>query len=253
VLDQSYRLPKTVFDLGENIIKNVNNRNQKEFRPTAAAGTVNYVSSIDDVDMDKGEWLILARNSYTLNDAVERLRRDGLPYKTNYYDTNHDDPLKAAQVWEQLRSGAAVTVKEASLVLEYIKDANTKPLSVAKEGATVTMKDLVTAGCLPVGIQDSIWHQALSGIPVEDRDYYVAARRRGESLKGSPRIKVSTIHGAKGGEAENVVVYSDVSLRTYLGMEKSFEDECRVFYVAVTRSKNNLYIVQPRTNNCFLI
>ena len=58
-----------------------------------------------------------------------------------------------------------------------------------------------------------------------------------------PRIKLSTIHGTKGGEAENVVLLTDL---TYAAIQSSQVDDLhRVFYVGVTRTKNNLYLIDP--------
>ena len=39
--------------------------------------------------------------------------------------------------------------------------------------------------------------------------------RRGEKITKEPRIKLSTIHAAKGGEAENVILRTDISNRIY--------------------------------------
>ena len=63
-----------------------------------------------------------------------------------------------------------------------------------------------------------------------------------------PRIRIDTIHASKGAEADNVIVMSDVSRQSYVGLQKSPDDEHRVFYVAVTRAINNLHIVQPQTS-----
>jgi len=65
-----------------------------------------------------------------------------------------------------------------------------------------------------------------------------------ESKPGS--IKLSTIHGAKGAEADNVILMTDVSPATYENIEN--DSEHRVWYVAVTRAKKKLYIVQPQTD-----
>jgi len=97
-----------------------------------------------------------------------------------------------------------------------------------------------------------IWHQALDLIPPEMSTFYVAALRRGESLT-QPRIKISTIHGVKGGEADNVVVLTDLSYRVYQKYCTDPDDESRVFYVAVTRAKERLYIISPDTNMFFEI
>ena len=89
-----------------------------------------------------------------------------------------------------------------------------------------------------------IWHKSIN-MRAELREYYIAALRRGEKLSSEPRITINTIHSVKGGECDNVVILSDISPRTYDEMEKDYDNECRVFYVGVTRAKQNLYIVEP--------
>ena len=51
------------------------------------------------------------------------------------------------------------------------------------------------------------WYEAFNKVPVSKRDYMRAMLDNGEDLLMEPRIKVSTIHGAKGGEAHNVILY----------------------------------------------
>ena len=86
-------------------------------------------------------------------------------------------------------------------------------------------------------------------------EYDVAYIRRlldlGEDLQKEPRIKTSTIHQAKGGECDNVVVLTDIGKIVYKSYTKNPDDEHRVFYVAVTRAKENLYIVDPQTTNFY--
>lgn len=62
---------------------------------------------------------------------------------------------------------------------------------------------------------------------------------------GNKSVAVSTIHRAKGGEADNVILFSDMAKRSYEGVET--DDEHRVFYVAVTRARESLYIVEPQS------
>ena len=66
--------------------------------------------------------------------------------------------------------------------------------------------------------------------------------RRGEKFNAVPRINLSTIHQAKGGEADNVVLLLDLSPAALLTTN---DDIHRVFYVAVTRAKENLFLVEP--------
>ena len=75
----------------------------------------------------------------------------------------------------------------------------------------------------------------------------------GDLFKNKARIRLSTIHGIKGGESDNVVVISDISYRTWRKLNTEPDDEHRVFYVAVTRARKNLFILQPETKYSYEI
>jgi superfamily I DNA/RNA helicase len=164
----------------------------------------------------------------------------GYPFRTPFYDTQTDDGARAAAAWEHLRAGRAVESDQADLALSYMQGPR------GKSEDTVTMKALVAAGRVRPPEATKPWHEALVGLEDDDRDYFRAARRRGEALNKPPRIRLSTIHGAKGGECQNVVLFQDMSQRTYNGFREFPDDENRVFYVGITRAKSRLYIVQPK-------
>jgi superfamily I DNA/RNA helicase len=90
---------------------------------------------------------------------------------------------------------------------------------------------------------DMIWSEAMDKLPETDRAYITALLRRGEKFNGIPRITASTIHGSKGGEADNVVLFTDLSPAADDEMRINPDDMHRVFYVGVTRTRRNLYIV----------
>ena len=77
-------------------------------------------------------------------------------------------------------------------------------------------------------------------------EYIRKMRANGEQLNKAPRILLSTIHGVKGGEEQNVVLLSDLSLNTQKGYERNPDDENRLFYVGATRTKEHLHIVEPK-------
>ena len=91
-----------------------------------------------------------------------------------------------------------------------------------------------------------IWHEALTRIPLEDRETYIAMLRRGESLTKPPRVNINTIHAVKGGEADNVLLLSDMTYRTAEGYNVNPDNEHRVFYVGVTRAKKTLHIIEQQ-------
>lgn len=94
-------------------------------------------------------------------------------------------------------------------------------------------------------VEEMIWSEAMDKIPDKDRAYITALLRRGEKFNGIPRITVSTIHGSKGGGADNVVLFTDLSTAADEAMQMNPDDMHRVFYVGVTRTRKNLYVVEP--------
>ena len=67
-------------------------------------------------------------------------------------------------------------------------------------------------------------------------------------IKPGDRVRISTIHGVKGAEAENVLLLTDMSRKTFENMD---DDEIRVWYVALTRSSNEINILRPRSRYYF--
>lgn len=70
--------------------------------------------------------------------------------------------------------------------------------------------------------------------------------KRGTFYNG-PSINISTIHTVKGDEADVVVLMSDISKAVASQLDFDEDSEHRVFYVACTRAKEKLIIVQPQT------
>ena len=93
---------------------------------------------------------------------------------------------------------------------------------------------------------NAVWFEAFDDAPKRDITYLRKMRKNGEKLNESPRITLSTIHGAKGGECENVVLLTDLSLNTMKSYEQNPDDENRLFYVGATRTKEHLHIVEPK-------
>jgi superfamily I DNA/RNA helicase len=83
-------------------------------------------------------------------------------------------------------------------------------------------------------------------IDVERRSFIERAIKNEEDLHGDPRIVISTIHQAKGGEAENVAVYLDLSKAQKRNSMLQPDGLHRQFYVAVTRTIDNLYLIQAQ-------
>ena len=91
------------------------------------------------------------------------------------------------------------------------------------------------------------WYDVFNNVAITKREYMRAMLLNKEDLHKEPRIKVSTIHGAKGGEATNVVLFLNQTANTIKGAKKSQakqEEEFRVWYVGITRTMENLFLIK---------
>ena len=91
------------------------------------------------------------------------------------------------------------------------------------------------------------WYDAFNNVSQSQITYMKLLLLNNEDPTKKARIKVSTIHGAKGGEATNVVLFLNHTSNTIKGAKKSTakqDEEYRVWYVGITRTMKNLYLVR---------
>ena len=67
-----------------------------------------------------------------------------------------------------------------------------------------------------------------------------------EKFNQIPRLTLSTIHAAKGGEADNVLLLPDITKSAVDNNDRDPDELHRSFYVAVTRAKQSLHILEPK-------
>jgi superfamily I DNA/RNA helicase len=92
-------------------------------------------------------------------------------------------------------------------------------------------------------LTDAVWHEALTKIADDKKEYLISLLRRGVKLSQAPKVRLSTIHGAKGGEADNVMLLMDLSPKFAKEYASNADNVHRLFYVGVTRAKQSLHLV----------
>jgi DNA helicase-2/ATP-dependent DNA helicase PcrA len=247
VLEQSYRVPSAVHELAEKIASRIQHRFPKVYKPRQERGQVIRVPDLRGVDMSKGTWLIMSQARHMLIPIEEELRNGGYLFERQSGGRSIPEKMSVAiNSWESLRKGRAVHTKAAQCIYGYMTGNGNrikrghKKINV-EEDALLDMNELQKNHGL-LATTDMIWHEAMDRIPSVDRAYITALLRRGEKFNAAPRIKLSTIHGTKGGEAENVIILTDL---TAAAMDQPGDDLHRVFYVGITRTLKNLYILEP--------
>ena len=244
-LTQSYRIPQVVHDIASRIVNKIQNRLPKEWRPKTQRGLLSYYDDFEQVNMKDGNWLVLARTKFMLSDLEDHLYSQGLYYENKFKTNREQDLYKAIIDWENLRKGVDINSEQIARIASYMSSNHFEKnsLKLLDKDVTYKMSNLRERLWLKT---DKIWFEAFDDAPQKKIRYIRRMRENGEKLNSKPRIVLSTIHGVKGGEQDNVVLLTDLSRNTQRNYEQNPDDENRLFYVGATRTKNHLHIIRPK-------
>jgi len=247
-LTQSFRIPTKVHTLAMGIINRIKHRIDKTWQPKTNEGSLRRHFDIDSVDMSEGEWLILARTKLMLKEIEDSLYRKGLYYENRYKRSYEKDIQEAAQDWEHLRQGQLLNYKQIEKIYGYMSPEHRD--KILMQGMTKGSFYGIDQLTKDFGLKTKkVWFEALDDAGSRRIEYLRKMRKNGEQLNKKPRIELSTIHAAKGGESQNVVLLTDLTKTTMETYERNPDDENRLFYVGATRTKENLHIIEPKQYN----
>ena len=219
-LQQSERVPSEIQVKALGIIDRVqDNRLSKDYFPKKETGEILIQFKLSAIDMTKGDWLILARTNPLLKPIPRYLKSMGLFFETAQGNSIGKTLFEDIGYWNQMRKGEKIPEVQEQRVLERMSKRDNK----------------------------LEWYDAFDQVALSKKDYVRSMLANGEDLSKEPRIRVSTIHGAKGGEATNVVLFLNQTNNTMKAAKKSVtkqDEEYRVWYVAVTRTIQKLYLIK---------
>ena len=237
VLPQSYRVPQQIQSIADKILSQIPNerRIKKQWSARPEQGNVHYVMNIDDVPLYKGNWLVLARTNDRLIKLKPHLQEMAIYYQFKGRKSYRARLYKSIQDYTRWTNGDKLSLSEIKDLFEFLEE---------KEPTEERMYDLFEWGYS----RTQRWFDVFKADP-EECLYIREMLREGEELSKPARVQLSTIHAAKGGEAENVLLILDNTKKIREAIEKSWEkadEEQRVWYVGVTRTKQNLYILNAK-------
>lgn len=242
VLTQSHRVPREVDKLGKKIVSKISRRHVKEAMPADRQGTVDEIYKLNSfcgVDLSKGTWLLLARTNQLLGKYARFARDFPVAFATLGNSSISPAHIQAIQAYETLRADNPVEAMQAKLVLR----------ALGLPTQELTDERMYGAGDLKIDAS-VVWHDAFNNpgfMKEATKEYYVGCRQAGEKLLEKPRVEIWTIHGAKGKQAENVVLDLSLPGKTWKGFEEDPDSEHRLFYVGVTRASQNLFLFNPQS------
>lgn len=252
---QSYRVPRAVQGVANTVVGRIADRIPKELRPRDAEGKVNTQVLLEDLDLSQGSWFLLARNISLLSLFEQFLVHEGWLFSCERVseDTQvRPDAVAATILWEKMREGEKLTGTQLYQAYRFMKTGQ-----VVSRGAKILVETLKESDS--IGLKEAVdkyglmrgdhWEKQMTLTDTEKAYLKGVERKRPLHAQVDPsRITLSTIHGAKGREADHVAVLPDMSFKTWRAFQKDPEPEHRVWYVAVTRARESLHLLAPYTS-----
>ena len=220
-LKYSKRVPSSIQKIALDVINRVqDNRLDKEYFPKDEPGNIFQIYKLSDIDMSTGDWLILTRTKSLLKPIPTYLKKKGLFFESAQGNSIGKSLYEDIQYWSQLQK----KIPLPDIQLQRIKERIKGPINLSLK-----------------------WYDAFDNVSQSQITYMKLLLLNNEDPTKDARIKVSTIHGAKGGEATNVVLLLNETANTIKGAKKSIQkrdEEYRVWYVGITRTMKNLYLIR---------
>lgn len=229
--------------------------------------------------------MFLAACSYMLSPIIAVLRKNGIPFHNPYRKSNGFwNPLRLASsgssanrilslMTVHLDHGGAQrpwTYGELASWTEWMQGTSVfKPgaaqrITAARPNTTVSMEDLIEIfepaaldslmAAYGGGYRDLLrWWRGRVRPAVHNRIQFpadIVTMRGPRGLLDPPKVLVGTIHSVKGGEADVVYLFPDLSRAGDAGLNRGGADRdavIRLFYVGMTRARSTLYICRPES------
>lgn len=282
VLEQSYRLPFIPWEYACKWISKIHDRVDKQYFPKR--GEPGFVKKAP-YTWKQGEKIaelttqctarqptvmILAACSYMLEPTIKALRAEGIPFHNPFRQIRAD--------WNPLRLSTGITYAErlSGLLIGAPPSGFPSPTQLKALGAVLSAADVFNKGMKGKLESDIIttvdWNtlnkyfQPAAALAIAGRDtawwnaHLVndAARRKATYplaiaknlgagfLESEPAVTVGTIHSIKGGEADIVIIFPDLSVE---GMQewtgKGRSAIRRLMYVGITRAREGVFVCRP--------
>lgn len=225
ILTKSYRVPQMAHGIAQKITARMTRRQEKEYAPTEEVGTVQSFGGfsahlLGDTQRDT---LILYNDKFVRKDVEGELIDAGIPFVAT---GGFPAPL-------QTKGARAV----------YSALGGTPDGSTIRKGLNERGVDLFNAAGLGA-VVDKIRRGDHSLVNFGNNEWLVGDYYQRVDWTRPPKIRISTIHGAKGMEADDVHLLLDQSQAALDYAWRDPDASHRLFYVGVTRTRHNLYVYE---------
>ena len=222
ILKKTWRLKRNILNFSKDISSMIEHRVKKDVEPVSEGGSIHYYNTLGDFEFNDNEsYYCLSRNNVYLKRFVSELKKQARVFTVKGKPSVNKDILFAINHYDAYRKDE-LALKDKVRVEKHVR------------------KDITSNH-----LKNYRWFEALE-LKADDSFYYRQLIKNKVDLTDN-KITVSTIHGSKGGEADNVVLLLDVTKTVGKHVYEGTDSELRTLYVACTRAKQKLHFIHSNS------
>ena len=260
ILRQTRRFGEAIHHFSQIIRRGILDSIEKDYEHLEKDGYVKRYLNFAEIPIGElpGTWYILGRVNTTVNELRLSAKEAGLYFADNRGNKSFDvKQWRAIKAWTAISKGKGVSKQDAEIMMRYIREI--KDHSYRRTGFWIDLPDTQTydfdglCDWCGLNLNDEAatkpwWQILLRNFTPSQTEYFLRLLQRygQKSLDDEPQIIIDTIHSVKGGEANNVVLYSKTNWpASYVNKKETSDksDEKRVYYTGATRARDTLHIL----------
>ncbi len=235
---------------------------------------------LSDMESDQ-DIMVLASCSYMLLPIIYEMRGRGIPFANKYKRKNGSwNPLSPGKgvstasrivaymepegpkfakrrLWTQQQLASWLELCQAKKLLKHGAKKRINE-AVGTELSAKGLFDLIGESFLPEALNEAVkldlewFKKQVTSKKANSVEFPMAVLKRygREALDATPRVIPGTVHSVKGGQADKVLLFPDISMQAaqYAETIAGKESIIRQFYVGMTRAKEELIIASPASS-----
>jgi len=264
MMGKTWRCPENIVELGQKAlgcIKGSTFDYTRKIEPSKKGG---HITTLDGLEQGikyiraEEDWLVLARTGYQAGLIQEMLAKFDIPFRSTITTGKIPAKVVGMKALLSLEKGRPVTGHQFAQAIAILPSKDRNGDSIVRHGfkkkwkaveyieswEVVFPKQMREAGIDDRGagyIHGGRWQLLVDG----GVDWRTKVDKHGVDIAQQPKVRVGTIHSAKGMEADNVFVLgttNELIERMANNDNQRHNEEARLAYVAVTRAKERLVV-----------
>lgn len=264
IMPKSYRCPAPILRLGEECLRKMSPSGgyfDRGVEPASHEGEIVHRDDIEDLGpiLDANEdWLLIARTNYQAGRFLGYCASAGIPARSVRAPADPTIRQRGLAALCRLEQNEHVTGQDWAAAVTLLPAKNKSGQDVLERGAKKRWKDkeeasrwdiIFSEDMKDIGATDYLSNAVKSGewqtLVEHGQSWRRSAKKYGIERAMKPNVRVGTIHSVKGMEADNVAVLTTTSKKVQVASldTSQHDEECRIAYVAVTRARRRLVII----------